>query len=455
MAPLAQQLGSWAAALGADDIPAAACAAAKRCIVDVVGVTIAGAQTPVAVKARHIAVGQYPSGVCTVIGSKRRLSTLGAAYCNAIAAHCLDFDDTCFDGIAHGSAVVWPAVLAAGETAGVSGKAALAAFVAGSEVEYTLGRFFTDHLYMKGWWNTAVLGVIGAAVAAARVQGFDETLMTRTIENAACFAFGPRVLLGTELKPVAMGSVASNGIYAARLAKAGLCGPPEAFESPRGVIRLFNDGIKDDDSLKEFGSRYRLLDPGVAFKRYPVCSAAQAATEALDQIIAEHGLNSRDIMEIVCEVPPLVMVSLVYPDPQTVTQSQFSMPFALGCVLTYGNLGVEHIREGVLDDPHLQRQMRKVSMVETASFPASDYDPERHPEAARVKVTTTSGKTFARFNGAGTGMPAKPMPDSQLDGKFISCAERMISPEKSRALLDRLRRIESLDRISGFFTSDG
>ncbi len=118
---------------------------------------------------------------------------------------------------------MWPAVLATGEISGVSGNKVLTAFIAATEVEYTLGRFFTDHLYMKGWWNTSVLGVIGAAVAAAKVQDFDETLMTNTIQNASCFLFGPRALLGTQLKPMAMGSVSSKGIYAAILASEG-CG---------------------------------------------------------------------------------------------------------------------------------------------------------------------------------------------------------------------------------------
>jgi 2-methylcitrate dehydratase PrpD len=448
MQPLAKLLASWAAALTADNIPDSVLAAAKRCIIDVVGVSIAGSQTPVSTTAQNIALEQYPPGPGTVIGSRKNLSASGAAFCNAVSAHCLDFDDTCYDGIVHGSAAVWPAVLACAETVNAGGERVLTAFIAGVEVEYTLGRFFSDHLYMKGWWNTSVLGVIGAAVAAAKVQGFDKTLMAGTIQNAACFLFGPRALLGTQLKPIAMGTVSATGIYATILAGKGLAGPPDVFESPRGVLHLFNDGIKQDDALDTLGKAYKLLTPGIAFKLYPVCSGAQAAAEALQGILADHQLDSRDIREIVCEVPRLVGVSLVYPDPVNVTQSQFSMPFALGCVIAYGGLGVEHLDEGVLDDPKLQAEMRKVSMVETASFNASEYDPNLHPEAANVRVVTNSGITIEKFNGAGTGMPVKPMPNSQLENKFISCAQRHLSLEQSWELLERLRIIESLHRIN-------
>ena len=451
MQPLASLLGSWAAALKAEDIPDSVRTAAKRCIIDVVGVSIAGSHTPVSSIAKKIALQQYPPGPATVIGSEHRLSALGASFCNAIFSHCLDFDDTCYDGIVHGSAAVWPAALASGEMAEASGEKVLTAFIAATEVEYTLGRFFTDHLYMKGWWNTSVLGVIGAAVAAAKAQDFDETLMTNTIQNASCFLFGPRALLGTQLKPMAMGSVSSKGIYAAILASEGLFGPNDVFESSRGIIHLFNDGIRSDSALKTLGREYKLLNPGIAFKLYPVCSAAQAATEVLQQIMADNHLDSYQIREIVCEVPPLVAVSLVYPKPGNVTQSQFSMQFALGCILAYGHLGVEHLDEGVLDDPKLQTEMRKISMLETASFNNLEYNQNIHPEAASVKVITKSGVAIELFNGAATGMPVKPIPDSQLDDKFISNAQRHLTLEQSWELLKRLRAIETVRRINDLF----
>ena len=451
MQPLAGLLGSWAAALKAEDISYAVRAAAKRCIIDVVGVSIAGSHTPVSSIAKKIALQQYPPGPGTVIGSEHRLSALGASFCNAVFSHSLDFDDTCYDGIVHGSAAVWPAVLASGEMAGASGEKVLTAFIVAAEIEYTLGRFLTNHLYMKGWWNTSVLGVIGAAVAAAKVQDFDETLMTNTIQNAACFLFGPRALLGTQLKPMAMGSVSSTGIYAALLASEGLSGPNDVFESSRGIIHLFNDGIKNDSALKTLGREYKLLDPGIAFKLYPVCSAAQAATEVLQQILADNHLDSYQIREIVCEVPHLVAVSLVYPNPVNVTQSQFSMQFALGCILAYGHLDVEHLDEGVLDDPKLKTEMHKISMIETASFNNLEYNRNIHPEAVSVKVITKSGIAIELFSGAATGMPVKPMLDDQLDGKFISCARRHLTPEQSWDLLKRLRAIETVHRINDLF----
>ncbi len=90
-------------------------------------------------------------------------------------------------------------------------------------------------------------------------------------------------------------------------------------------------------------------------------------------------------------------------------------------------------------------------MIETASFNNLEYNENIHPEAASVKVITKSGIAIERFNGAATGMPVKPIPDSQLDGKFISNAQRHFTVEQSWKLLKRLRTIETVRRINDLF----
>ena len=53
--------------------------------------------------------------VCGVFGTPVRASMSGAALANGTAAHALDYDDMCFVSLAHPSAPLVPAVLAAAE----------------------------------------------------------------------------------------------------------------------------------------------------------------------------------------------------------------------------------------------------------------------------------------------------------------------------------------------------
>ena len=182
-ATIAEQLASWASALSLSSLPAEVVAAAKRCIVDVSGVGIAGASYPAARAARKLIREASAPGAAALWGTDEPgLAPEAAAHCNAVAAHVLDYDDTCYDGIVHASAAVWPAVLACGEASGATGERLFEAFVAGVECEYALGRAFGDELYFKGWWTSGLLGSIGAAAGAAKALGLDAAPAAAPIE---------------------------------------------------------------------------------------------------------------------------------------------------------------------------------------------------------------------------------------------------------------------------------
>ena len=168
---IAESLSQWTSQYSFEDLPEEVANEAKRCLVDMTGVAIAGSQHPIASLVRGQVASQYGAGPCSVIGGESPASPAGAALANGTSAHVLDFDDVSYEGMVHATAVVWPAVLAAAELVGASGRDALTAFVVAVEVEYALGRAFTHDLFWRGWWTTGLLGAIGAAVGAAKVMG--------------------------------------------------------------------------------------------------------------------------------------------------------------------------------------------------------------------------------------------------------------------------------------------
>ncbi len=135
---LAGKAAAWSSALNLDQVPVEVVHVAKRCITDLVGVTIAGSRDPLCIKTLGYAMDTYAPGVCTIFGQPDRIGPVGAALANGIAGHVLDFDDTSYTGIMHGSTVIFPAALAAVEHAGGDGKHLLEAFIAGSEVTYSI-----------------------------------------------------------------------------------------------------------------------------------------------------------------------------------------------------------------------------------------------------------------------------------------------------------------------------
>lgn len=436
---LVERIAKWSHALGLDAIPDDAQEAAKRCMVDLVGVSIAGASRAQSQRVADYASRAYASGPSTVFGSSARLSPVGAALVNGTVGHVLDFDDTSYTGIMHGSTVVFPAALAAAESVSADGRRLLEAFVAGSEVTYAIAVLCGHGHYRKGWWSTATFGMIGAAAAASRALELSERQTACALSLASLQAGAQKAAFGTDAKPYLAGEAAAAGAESALLASAGLGAPRSALEGRNGFIQVLNDGALDNEGIEKLGAHWRLVNPGIFFKRYPVCSAAHAAVEITQRLMDRHGLEGERIKQVVCEVPPLVATSLVYGIPGNVQEAQFSMPFAVGCVLGRGRLGVEELTDEALSDPLVQSAMSKVDMRRVDSL----EDPKA-PEGARVTLLIDDGGEVADYLGVPTGMPRNPMSDEQLQDKFLGCAGiGGLDPGQATDLLNFLKNIES------------
>src|SRR5208282_3673134 len=74
-----------------------------------------------------------------IIGHDRRLPVLSAALVNGAIAHALDYDDVNLAMPGHPSVAILPALLALAEERRSSGKAVIAAFVAGYETACRIG----------------------------------------------------------------------------------------------------------------------------------------------------------------------------------------------------------------------------------------------------------------------------------------------------------------------------
>ncbi|MFI4986043.1 MAG: MmgE/PrpD family protein [Alphaproteobacteria bacterium] len=450
-ATLITVLARWVAGLELRDIPAAVRYRAKRCLLDTVGVALAGSLAEVAAIVRGTAFADRASGAATVLGSERRLAAAGAALANATAAHALDFDDNCYAGIVHGSAVVAPAVLAMAESVGASGGDLLTAFIAGVEAEYAVGKCVTRALYDKGWFNTAVLGAIGAAAGAARILRLDQERTAQAIALATAGTGGLRASIGTLAKPYLAGRAAEAGVNAARHAAAGVTGPLAAFEDRRGFARLLNDGILESAALAGLGREWSLEVPGIDFKLYPVCLSSHAAVDAVAAILAENGLCNDDVEGIECEVPELVAVNLSYDRPSSVQEARFSLPFAVASILAFGALRLEHLSEAVLTDASFSTVMAKVAMRVSEGWNDDALRARDCPEGAMVTLRTRDGRVFKRFTGSARGTVVNPLDDDSLEAKFLDCARHVLPAASAEALLQRIRSVESLPRAADLF----
>lgn len=441
-ATLAERIAAWSSSVDIGAVPGEVIHAARRCIVDVVGVSLAATAHPLPRRVLDHARRIYAPGAAGALGFPDRLSPVGAALVNGTAGHALDFDDTSYTGIMHGSTVVLPAALAATEEVGGDGRRLLEAFIAGSEVAYAVAMLCTTRHYFKGWWSTATFGVFGAAAAAARALGLSAEETTAALALAGSQGGGLKAAFGSDAKPYIAGRTAATGVEAALLAGRGLVGPKAIFEGRTGFLQLLNDGHAEPGAIDALGKLWRLVHPGIFFKQYPVCSGAHAAVELTERSLRENGLSGDDVRKVICEVTPVVAMSLVYDRPSRWQEAQFSMPFAVGTMLARGRLDIVSLTDDTLADPRVRAAMAKVEMRRVDSLHS-----EQAPEGARVTVITTRGNEIQAYLGQPTGMPGNPLSDEGLHEKFLRCAASGgIDRPRGQGLLEHLVAIEEAPR---------
>lgn len=452
---VAATLAEWLVELHASAIPAGALTAARRSLIDVAGVMHAGMDMPIVRLVSDEAVLESAAGPASVPGTGLRFPAVAATRVNSTAAHALDFDANFNRGMVFGPAILFPALLALGEADKSDGRALLSAFAIGTEVcrvlaeslsprPYTKSR---DSLFYLGWFNTGVLGPIGVAAACAWMLKLSAEQARNAIAIAAVQACGLRIGVGSDMKPLLAARAAETGLRAALLARKGALAPGDAIEGYRGLVQVVNRGQWTPEAFASLGS---FEDAGLSLKLYPACSSVQAAAEALETMLVRDGVSGDRVESVTCEVTPHIASNLTFDDPQNVTQAQFSISYALGCILADGEFSWRHLTAEKIGSAEIRRQMEKVRMEASLRFDNEVLERES-PEATRVIVRLSDGSTREMRLNASTGKPVSPMSDALLERKFLANTVPGLGRTRAAALLEALKNIEDMPDVTLLF----
>jgi 2-methylcitrate dehydratase PrpD len=428
--------------------PAAARAAAARAMLDTLGVTLAGANQPAA-RSVHRVIAQDAIGPCLVFGTALRASAGNAALANGTAAHALDYDDMCFISLAHPSAPLVAAALAAGETTGASGRTLLDAYVVGFEIEGRLGRAMNPRHYQRGWHCTSTLGTMGAAAAASRVLGLDAAAAGHALAIAASEASGLKENFGTMVKPLHAGLAARNGVLAAKLAQAGMTASAVAIDGPQGFLAVMDSEQRSLEGVAaDLGSRWEIVDTGITVKLYPSCAGTHPTLDALLDLRRREGFAAGEVDAIEIGVDAIVPTILIYDRPSSGLEGKFSMPFCAAAAVVDGRVGLETFDVSRLGDPAILAMQSRITMRVDPALNASAPPLTQ----AHVTVRLRDGRVLTAAANGARGYPERPASDEELATKFTSCATQTLSESRAAQALEALRNIEAAADVRTMMT---
>ena len=441
-----EQLAGYVTSETFNRLPAATVVAARRAILDTLGVTLAGAVEPTAERVRAMIEHRRAGQEATIVGTSLRAAVEDAALANGTASHALDYDDVQASLSGHPSAPVLSAALALSEQRRASGADLLTAFVVGVEIEAKLGRAVNPAHYEVGWHATSTLGTIGAAAAAAKLRGLSAERTAAALAIAATMSSGIKANFGTDCKPLHVGHAARCGLEAASLAEAGFTGNPRALEHVDGFGSTHGGGNKAmwDETVANLGRPHEVADPGIGVKRYPACASTHQALDATLELAEQHGIDPAAVEKVECAVHYMAPHQLIYDRAQTGLQGKFSMPYCVSVALLEGSVGLADFTDERARRADVQEFMPRVRMFVHPEQSTRESGTTRFTD---VTIALKDGRVLQRRVSQAKGQPKNPLTDAQLEAKFRDCAARVLPAARIDSLVAMLGALEGVPDV--------
>ncbi|MBW2148020.1 MAG: MmgE/PrpD family protein [Deltaproteobacteria bacterium] len=427
---------------------------AKRCIIDGIGVILAGSTEPSARIVRDYALSIEGKKECTILGKgKTRVPVHLAALVNGTAGHALDWDDTALSTTPDRAVLLHPTMpplaagLAIGEKLERSGRDVLTAFLVGIEVECKIAEAIHSDHWDRGFHTSNTCGIFGATTAAAKLMGLSVEQVRSAVGVAASMASGLIVNLGTMAKPLHMGRAAENGIVSARLAANGFRSHPDGLEGHKGFFHAFAGGFDPDKICGKLGRPYSIIDPGVSIKPYPCGVVGHPAMDAMLALVVRHDIQPDEVERVKVATGSNVLGPkgpLRYRKAQTELQAKFCVPFQMASMIIRRKAGIMEFTDEFVQSPAVQDMMDRVDAVVDPKIDALGLD----KIVGVIQVSLKDGRVLrGRTSEHYRGGPRAPLSREELLEKFNDCTRRILAPAQARKLFETIESLEKMESL--------
>ena len=420
-------LGNWVADLRWEETPARVQRRMRLVLLDVLGVTLAGAQDPE--QQRLVEAWDLLEGPAPICATGRRTGPEAAAWLNATALVRLELDEGNKFARGHPAAHGFPAVLALGAARDAAAPDLLAALLAAYEVASRFGRATSLRagMHPHGSW-----GVSGAAAGCSRLLGLDGEATAAAIDPAAGMPVAGHfasALDGNRVRDAWMGASNVSGLNAARMAAAGLASNTGTSAYSLGTLLGSFDPVELTTGL---GERWD-IELGY-FKQHAACSFTHPAADAVLELVTSGAFPGAEAVDAVTVETHSLAGGLDRQEWSNRLSAMFSIPFVVAAALVHGRVGPEATLPEALKDPRVHSVAHRVSVVV-----ADDLD-ARLPAERPVRVSLASGGrewTIERPNPLGDSA-FHPFDEQQVCDLMAGLMGAEEPVDDLRNLLDRL-----------------
>ncbi|HLY45071.1 MAG TPA: MmgE/PrpD family protein [Stellaceae bacterium] len=308
---LSREFAAFVAGLRYEDLPAAVVDRAKGVTLQALSSALVAHAMPASRQALALMRDEEAGGAgrATALCSGAKLTKAGAAFVNAETIFAGGKWDT-FRMLTHPGTAILPAALAAAEVTGASGKTFLTGVAAAYEVMERMAAEHIPTVMARGFHAGPVFGIFGAAVAAAKMEGFDAGKVHDAIAQCVNLAAGNLEGIRSGGRSLREGGAVRNALLAVALARHGTPGGETVLEgeagfyhayagSSRGELRYSFTGENHADLAKitqGLGRDWIFLE--TLYRIYSTAGYNIAHVDVTARLCEEHGITADQIERI-------------------------------------------------------------------------------------------------------------------------------------------------------------
>jgi 2-methylcitrate dehydratase PrpD len=437
------------AAVTYDDLTPEAVDAAKKAVVDTIGVMFAGSSVKgCQILEAHIKdLGGPPESTVAVFGGM--VPAYLAAQANGAMARALEIDDVSDEFVLHPSVSIIPACLAAAERhSGINGKELITAIALGQDIMFRMAAATKLSAIISGRYNLFRVFAATAAVGKLMGLGEDELLNAEGIAYSQMAGDGQSARDGAMTSFIQSGTVAKSAIESVLLAQRGIEGSKNVLQGPSGFFNAIEPDPNLDALVFELGRTFRGAE--ICIKPYTSCRLTHEAIDLALDIKKENRIGVNRIAKIIVRVNEQCFNLVCNPldqkrQPRTMVDAQFSLPYTVAAALVKGDVFIEEVTEKAIKEADILSLAQRITPVldnrcKTGLSVGSSI----------MEMTTQDGQTFVKETRLPKGNHRNPLSMDEVVEKFKKCVSfsaRTFRHEHVVKMLDLFNKLEELQEV--------
>jgi len=452
---ISRQISEFAVNLKYQDLPKEVIHEVKRYLYDSIGCAYGSYNTKDVNIIRNIYKRIGGKRESTTIGFGDKLPAVSTSLINSLMIRALDFNDIYWkEDPSHPSDLI-PAAISVGEMIDASMKEVITAIVLAYEFEQRLCEFAVPGIRERKWHHAALTQFV-SPIAAGKVLGLTIDQMVNAIgisgshnHTIGAPTAGKLTMMKNTVDPMAV----QSGVLAALMAKEGYTGTEAVFEGKEGFMDCFygwdvkEQKIKPvqmqgreslgtwswniDKLISRLGKSYKIME--CSMKAFPTEALTHTHISAALKLVINNNITYDQIDSVTVTTIARACDILFDPHkyrPESRETADHSLPYCIAAALVDHKISTQSFSGEKLKDKRIWEVIDKIKGEASEEF--EKMFPEKQP--SRVVIRTKNGREFSEYLEYPKGDPREPMSEADLDIKFNSLSEKILTRKRQKEI---------------------